>query len=88
MLETDARTPVREDARRSGRRKGDVASQDTASEFSMPTGAAAPGSEIELKLLVDADQLADFNAAWSSRRTHATRAQESTLSPCTTIRLS
>ena len=33
------------------------------SEVSLPNGAAAAGSEVELKLLVDADRLADFNAA-------------------------
>jgi len=38
-------------------------SEATTGEISVPPGAAAPGSEIELKLLVDADRLADFNAA-------------------------
>jgi triphosphatase len=38
-------------------------SEAAASEISVPTGAAPPGSEIELKLLVAADRLADFNAA-------------------------
>ena len=33
------------------------------SEVSLSNGAAAAGSEVELKLLVDADRLADFNAA-------------------------
>jgi triphosphatase len=32
-------------------------------EVSPPNGATPPGDEIELKLLVDADRLADFNAA-------------------------
>ena len=33
------------------------------SEVSLPNGAVAAGGEVELKLLVDADRLADFNAA-------------------------
>jgi inorganic triphosphatase YgiF len=32
-------------------------------EISLPHSATSPGNEIELKLLVDADRLADFNAA-------------------------
>jgi triphosphatase len=39
--------------------RGEVA----ISEVSLPNGAAAAGGEVELKLLVDADRLADFNAA-------------------------
>src|SRR5579862_9750582 len=37
--------------------------EPAASDTSLPDHASSPGGEIELKLLVDADRLADFNEA-------------------------